>query len=388
MEATATTHVGYDAGDLDDAGTATTVVRREGLFARWNHEYWPWYVIYLPVLPGLLLNAIRSRSLVFFSNVNPAIDMGGFFGERKSEIYALLPEGSYPTTLLVECGCALDDVASRMRNGGLRFPLVVKPDIGERGEGVQRVDNEQALQAALAEQRAPLLLQALVPWEHEYGLMFLKDPTTGRTTLLSITGKAFLSVQGDGRSSVEALLRSTFRGRKQTARLHGYKGALLGTVPMNGERVVVEPVGNHCRGTIFLDRCDRATPALEQALDRLMARTAGVHYGRLDVRAESEQALREGRFTILELNGVTSEPGHIYDPSLSIFGCWRELLRHVRCLPALSRAMRTKGAHPVTLQELIARCESHFGARLGPLRKLAGLFSARRKGPPRSVQLR
>ncbi len=383
MEATATTHVGSGA-----AGTATTVVRHEGLFARWNHEYWPWYLIYLPVLPGLLINAIRSRSLVFFSNVNPAIDMGGFFGERKSEIYALLPEGSYPTTLLVCPGCAPGDVASRMLIAGLRFPLIAKPDVGERGEGVQRVESEHALHAVLAEQHAPLLLQALVPWEHEYGLMFLKDPATGRTSLLSLTGKSFLTVQGDGRSSVEALLRSTFRGRKQIARLRGYKRALLEAVPMNGERVVVEPVGNHCRGTIFLDRCERATPALEQALDRLMARTTGVHYGRLDVRAESEQALREGHFTILELNGVTSEPGHIYDPSLSIFGCWRELLRHVRRLPALSRAMRTSGAHPVSLQELIARCETHFGARLGALRKLAGLFSARRTAPPRSVQLR
>ena len=34
--------------------------------ARWNHEYLPWYIIYLPVVPGLLYHAIRQRSLVFF----------------------------------------------------------------------------------------------------------------------------------------------------------------------------------------------------------------------------------------------------------------------------------------------------------------------------------
>lgn len=384
MEAAATARLG---NDLNERQT-TSLVRKEGLFARWNHEYWPWYLIYLPVLPGLLIHALRSRSLVFFSNVNPAIDMGGFFGERKSEIYALLPEGSYPTTLLIAQGSAQADVASRMRDVALHFPLIAKPDIGERGEGVQRVGDERALQAVLAEQCEPLLLQALVPWTHEYGLMFLRDPASGRTTLLSITGKAFLTVQGDGSSSVEVLLRATYRGRKQVERLRGYKRELLESVPMSGECVLVEPVGNHCRGTIFLDRWDLMAPELERALDVLMARTTGIHYGRLDVRTENEQALREGKFTILELNGVSSEPGHIYDPSLSIFACWRELLRHVKHLPELSRAMSAEGARPVTLQMLITRCESHFGARLGMLRKLTGLFNARRTDPPPSVQLR
>jgi len=105
-----------------------------------------------------------------------------------------------------------------------------------------------------------------------------------------------------------------------------------------------------------------------------MARTEGVYYGRLDVRSPSPEALRAGTFTILELNGVTGEPGHIYDPTLSILACWRELLRHVRHIPSISRDLRANGHHPVPLHTLVVRCEEHFDMRLGELRNLTGLF--------------
>ena len=71
---------------------------------RYNHEYWPWYLIYLPVFPLYLFEALRTRRAAFFTNVNPGIDMGGFFGERKSDIYALLPENAFPPTVKVAVG--------------------------------------------------------------------------------------------------------------------------------------------------------------------------------------------------------------------------------------------------------------------------------------------
>lgn len=339
---------------------------KEGLFARWNHEYWPWYIIYLPVFPLLLWHALRVRSLVFFTNVDPAIDMSGFFGERKSEIYALLPYGSYPTTVLVESQVPSQEAVERMAHAHLSFPIIVKPDIGERGTGVVRVENEEALLPVLQGEHSGMLLQALVPWSYEYGLFFARDPLSGATKLLSITAKRFLTVHGDGQRTVEALLAQTHRGRKQIERLRGYKARLLASVPPKNEEVVVEPVGNHCRGTIFLDACHLNTPALQESVSRLMERTEGVYYGRFDVRAESEESLGEGRFTILEMNGVSSEPGHIYDPSYSIFRCWSELLRHVRHIPRISHRMRTKGHAPAPLRTVIERCRLHFGQEQGP----------------------
>ncbi|MBK7085544.1 MAG: hypothetical protein IPH53_13145 [Flavobacteriales bacterium] len=344
--------------------------------ARWNHEYLPWYIIYLPVVPGLLYHAIRQRSLVFFTNADPAIDMGGFFGERKSAIYALLPRGSYPTTLLVDPGTAEHDVRARIATTDLSFPLILKPDVGERGEGVVRVDDEQRLFDVLAIARRPMLLQQLVAWPYEYGLMFAKDPRTDRTMLLSITGKRMLSVVGDGQRSVEQLLARIYRGRLQLERLRTYRHDLLARVPTVDEEVVVEPIGNHCRGTLFFDACALSTPSLERAMDELLANAEGLYYGRVDIRAESEEAFRAGRFTVLELNGVSSEPGHIYDPSYSLLRCWSELLRHVKYLPPISAALRAKGHEPVRLADLLRRCETHFGYRIKFLRQLVERLSS------------
>jgi len=327
---------------------------------RFNHEYWPWYLIYLPVFPAALWHALRTGHWAFFTNVNPAIDLSGFFGERKSEIYALLPKESYPSTVLIEPGAIMLTVRRKLFDAGLELPLIAKPDVGERGEGVVRVNTPAELDALCQNLDRPTLLQAFVPWTFEYGLMFVKEPHTARTSVLSITGKAFLTVTGDGALSVRELLAGSWRGSRQIERLMTYQAALLSRVPAMGQEVLVEPVGNHCRGTRFVDMSHLATPQLEGSVQKVMAATKGIHYGRLDVRAESEAALQRGEFIILELNGVTSEPGHIYDPRLSIFACWSELLRHVRHIPPISRSLIRQGHRPVSLGALRDRYREHF----------------------------
>ena len=342
------------------------------LAQRLNHEYWPWWAIYLPVFPLYLWQAVRMRRAAFFTNVNPAIDLGGFFGERKSAIYALLPRGSYPTTILVTPGTPAQAVRQRMGATGIRFPLIVKPDVGERGQGVCLVRDGTELDEVLQRSRQDMLVQDLAQGEHEYGLLFVRDPNSGHTTLLSITGKRFLSVTGDGARSVASLLARTHRGRQQIGRLGSYAADLLRSVPPPGRSIRVEPIGNHCRGTRFMDAGHLRTPELEQAVDRIIAATAGVHYGRMDVRCPDDHSLRAGRFSIIELNGVSSEPGHIYDPDIPFWRCWSELVRHVRHVGRVSLELHAQGVEPNTLHEVIVRCEQHFGWRLGWLRRTTG----------------
>ena len=342
---------------------------------RVNHEYWPWQVIYLPVVPLYLYQAIRQRRAAFFTNVNPAIDMGGFFGESKSAIYALLPKESFPQTCLIPVHSTEADVIHTHRASGIPFPLIVKPDVGERGQGVVRVTDENGLVRALAGKSSTFLLQAMAPGDLEFGLMFTCDPAGGSTTLLSVAGKDFLSVTGDGRSTVLELLRKQWRGRKQVERLLELDPVLLSTVPLPGVIERVEPIGNHCRGTLFNDANHLRTSVLCEVVDRLLASTEGIYYGRMDVRCESEADLREGRFTIIEMNGVSSEPGHIYDPRYSIFQCWRELVRHVRHVGRISEQLQHAGTEPVSFHDLLGRVGSHLGWRLGPLRRVVSWFA-------------
>ena len=51
-------------------------------------------------------------------------------------------------------------------------------------------------------------------------------------------------------------------------------------------------------------------------------------------------------FRILELNGVTSEATHIYDPSLGVFNAWRVTARQWRYAFEIGAQMRARGARP------------------------------------------
>jgi hypothetical protein len=149
----------------------------------------------------------------------------------------------------------------------------------------------------------------------------------------------------------------------------------MATVPPKDERVLVEPIGNHSRGTTFVNGEHLRTVALEYAVERLVSAADGFHYGRFDVRSTSEQALRAGEFVVIELNGVISEPASIYDPSWSVWRCWAELVRHMRHLGTISLRLHQQGVQPRTLHAVVSNCEEHFGWRLGALRRVASVIA-------------
>lgn len=350
-----------------------------------NHEYWPGWLLYLPSYFYLLWHAIRLRQLAFFSNVNPTIDMGGFFGEKKAEIYALLPESSYPTTILIRPGDSIQTVLAAIEQANISVPLIAKPDVGERGDGVFKVHDNEELANFVLGLSQDYLLQELVDWPKEYGLMFSRNPDTDQVTLLSITGKKLLQVTGNGQETVAQLLANTWRGQKQIERLNNYKADLLASIPEEEEIVIVEPMGNHIRGTKFYDANHLITPMLEKTVTEVIQASNGVYYGRLDVKAPSEAALMHGTFSILELNGLTAEPGHIYDPEYNIFQVWAEIHRHICHLPAISQALMKQGHAPVTALDVVTRYEEHMQIRMPVLKAIAKWFSPAAKAHKQAV---
>src|SRR5262249_54174706 len=53
-------------------------------------EFWPAWMAYIPVVPYILVQGIKHRSLTLFTAANPGIPSGGFVGESKSAILANL----------------------------------------------------------------------------------------------------------------------------------------------------------------------------------------------------------------------------------------------------------------------------------------------------------
>lgn len=345
-----------------------------------NHEYWPLWLVYWPILPLWLYYAIKNRSLVFFTVANPAIDMGGFFGESKQDIYKLLPDGSYPKTLTFDDGIGAEQIHNAIEQQNMTYPLIIKPDVGERGHGVVLAHDTQELCAAVNDAVGTFLVQEYINWSSEFGVLIAKHPQTGKVTITSITGKAFLSVTGNGTSTVAQLLAQFYRGQKQLPRLSAVQPDLLQLVPKAEEQLVIEPIGNHSRGTTFLDARHLNTPALVSALEQLLAAAPGFYFGRLDVKAPSAHALSQGVFKIIEFNGVSSEPGHIYDPRLYFWQAWAGIWQHGLHIGRVSSALIAQGHAPISLLALVLRCQQHFDIKLPRLVKWLGYFS--RQGTP------
>ena len=115
------------------------VLARLRRLGRW--EFWPIWAIYGPLAPGFLALMVRYGSVRLPTLVNAPIPGGGLAGESKAEIGAeldLVSEHAIATVVLEvgEQQARLASVEKFMSTASLGYPIVLKPDVGERGRGV------------------------------------------------------------------------------------------------------------------------------------------------------------------------------------------------------------------------------------------------------------
>jgi membrane protein DedA with SNARE-associated domain len=352
------------------ADTRARIAVRMARLRRW--EFWPAWLFNAPIVAWAVFLAIKHRSLTVFTLANPGIEHGGVVGESKSDILAKLPpEWVMPWALIepgergeageagdvdarVECLRAVVDARD------WSYPLVLKPDQGERGAGVRWVEHEAAAREYLA--REPRAVIAQVPHDgpFEAGLFYVRHPGKARGYVFSITDKRFPIVTGDGRSTLAELIHAHPRYRLQADTFLARHAHQAGRVPAAGEMVRLARAGNHAQGTEFRDGRALASPALEARIDDIARRIDGFYFGRFDVRYHDVEAFKEGRdFAIIELNGVTSEATHIYDPSGSLFAAWLTLMRQWSLAFAIGAANRARGHQPTSILQFAALVWAH-----------------------------
>jgi hypothetical protein len=332
--------------------------------SRW--EFWPPWAAYAPVVCYVLGLAARHRSLTVFTAANPAIPAGGVVGESKIDILRGLGPAAVARSLFLEgalpAAIKSERVEAFVSSLERQLPVVVKPDQGQRGSGVFVARTRQALHARLARTRVDTIVQEYVSGL-EFGVFYVRRPGEPHGRILSITEKRLPSVTGDGRRTIEELIledpdtigMARFHLRQHADRLH--------EVPHTGQVVALGDCGSHCRGARFYDAGALATPALERAIDGIAARFNGFFFGRFDLRTPSREALMRGEsLTILELNGVTSEVTHIYDPAVGLVDAYRALFEQWRLAFEIGAENAARGARVWSLGMLIALVAAHAGS--------------------------
>jgi hypothetical protein len=294
-----------------------------------HYEYWHWRVFYFPLLPVYLWYALRARSFTFFRWANPSMHLGGLSGYSKYKASAAIAPCWVPPTALINKGTSVVDALMIARSAGIRFPLVAKPDKGERGKDVAILNSPDALAQYLKQLRADCLLQTYVEAPLEVGVLYARKPGEQKGRVTSVMLRQLMTVVGDGHSTVGQLLAQTDRFALQVVRLSQQNSAVLSTIPNRGDLVLVEPIGNHNRGTAFYNANHWITPQIHTLFDQIALLMPGFYYGRFDIKIQSRESLYTGEgLQIIEVNGVASEPAHIYDPGYSLFKAYRDILAH------------------------------------------------------------
>jgi len=290
---------------------------------RW--EFWPMWAAYLPLVPCFLFLAVKHRSFTVFKAANPGIPGGGLTGESKADILTQLSRepGAVADFALVSSPGEAEEF---MRNQQLDYPVVLKPDVGERGSGVAVVRSQEELRTHLGGASGDTIIQRYIGGM-EFGLFYYRIPGEAKGKLFSLTHKTFPTLEGDGSSTLAALIQRDSRAACIAATYRKSCKTSMDSVPDAGEHVQLVEIGSHCRGAIFLDGGRYKTLALEEAVDRVSKAFPGFHFGRYDVRTPSVEALQRGEFKVIELNGVASEATHIYDPAVSVWEAYRVLFR-------------------------------------------------------------
>jgi hypothetical protein len=169
-------------------------------------------------------------------------------------------------------------------------------------------------------------------------------------------------VVGDGHRTVETLILSDDRAVCSARRFLRDHVHRLDEILVPGEALTLTRLGTHRLGAIFLDGAKHATPALREALDAMSRQYDGFWFGRYDLRAATVADLEAGLFRVVELNGISSEAAHIYDPRYSLFDAWRTLVRQWKLAFEIGSKNVALGARPASLREIATLVRRHANA--------------------------
>ena len=295
-------------------------------------------MFYIPNLPYAFYLAFRAKNLTFFTAANPSIKSSGNGTESKFETIQLIPEPFRPKSVLVKPKTDFKEVIDNLKKAQINFPIIAKPDIGFRGLLVKKINSTTDLKNYLNKYPIDIILQEFIELSNECGIFYFRNPTHEKGKISSVTLKKFLSVIGDGNSKVKELVLADNRARLYLDIISESDQTNLDSIPKKHEIINLSTIGNHCKGTQFINGNHLITEKLHQTFDEINKSINGWYYGRLDIKYNSFEELENGKnLKILEINGIIAEPTHIYDSeNYTYFQALKEIRTHWKNLYHIS----------------------------------------------------
>ena len=351
---------------------------------KWRYfEFWPAGFFYLPLVPYYLYLSIRYRGLLTPFYLNPHLENGGLVGESKwSALKHFLPaSSSIPressgagqlvdshglTTFIVSPQAQFAEIQEILLKGGLTYPFIMKPDVGQRGFGVRIIRDDADLNHYLTYHPFARLLQRISQYSHEAGIFYVRDPASAVGSIFSITDKEFPHVIGDGKTKLGDLILKDERARLIAPIYFARWRARLDQVPGVHESLALTDCGVHSQGAIFHDASDWVTSALTQEVDQIAKQIPSFYFGRFDVRYRDRISLLEGKhFELVAIRGAGAEATHIWDRNTPLQLAYQSLFQQWRLLFSIGAKVRAIPGHKrrIRIASFIRECLKVFFRR-------------------------
>ena len=280
-----------------------------------SHDFSP-LLRYPLLIPHIFKLCVKYRMLPSdIVHANPAMPQGGLPFSPKDEICDLF-EGVLHYTVVKRCIPLEEKMEQAARFASeTGYPFIIKPNGGHRGIDIHLIESSNQLRDVLVEQPWDYMLQEYCPDRFEFGVFYIRFPGDATGSIVSLTQKVIPELVGDGRSTINELIENADIINREAIR-DALKDE-LDRVPANGQVIATLVAASHSRGSIFKNALPLKTEALARSVDNICC-IDGFYFGRLDVRSPSIEAFQRGEFSIIEINGATSEMIHIYDSSIPL----------------------------------------------------------------------
>ncbi len=322
------------------------------------YEFWSPRVFEAPFYAYLgmqcLLNAVSIKTL---AKANYCMDHGEIGIGSKYESQMSFNQDYFLPTALVKDSLSVAEkrefILKFIEEHG--YPVILKSDVGCVGKGICKISTLEDL-----DEKVPLLLgnymlQKYTSYPFECGVFYIRR--NGEPKITGINKKHFPTVIGNGRDNLLTLAKNHERYTHHWHSFLQYVDAEH--VPADGESVRLSFIGSHTLGCKFTDDMDLFTPELEKAIFKVFEDQPGFNFGRVDVKCESEEAFKAGKFVVIEVNGVASLPTHMFDPKFKITEAYKIFFEHGKYLVKIAREHKNKPMDLLSYREIMDKVKTN-----------------------------
>jgi hypothetical protein len=256
-----------------------------------KYEFWnprlfefPFYV-YLGA--QCLFNRVGIKGL---AKANYGLDHGEIGLGSKFDSQLAFDQSYFLPSILLQEYLTLEEkkVAIRAFVDEHGFPVILKSNVGSVGKGIVKINDNVDIETHTPRLLGGFILQKFTPFPYECGIFYVRQNGLPRVT--GINMKHFPTVSGNGQDDLLTLARNHYR---YTPHWNSFLQDIdTSQVLAKGEEKRLSFIGSHTLGCKFTDDEHLRTPELEAQIFQLFDSQPGFNFGRVDVKAAHEDALK------------------------------------------------------------------------------------------------